>query len=147
MSFPDFVFRVAHGYPGKVPALAARMAKNVTTLQNKLNPNYPSHGINADEIEQILDLSDSNKAAAEFFAAKVGCVVFQPSEQQCSDIELLDAFMQVLQELGEFSAEFKQDFSDGNISQEEFDRIVKESDDVIARLLELRSRIGQLVSD
>ena len=146
MSLLDLAYRISHGYPGKVPALAARFEINVGTLQNKLNPNFPSNSLNIDEFEQIADMADANRRVADFFAKKAGCVVFQLAESGCSDLELLDSFMLVLKALGKFSDEFQRDFADGNISQVEFDRIVNESDDVITTLLELRGRIGQMVT-
>lgn len=147
MSFPDLIYNIAHDYPGKVPALAARMGKNKTVLQHKLDPDYPSHAINADEIERIIDLTHTNRQAAEFFAGKADCVVIAMLACAGSDMELLDSFMQVVAQLGEFSAEFQRDWADGRIDAREFARLTKESDDVIARLLELRNRIGQMVEE
>lgn len=145
MSFRDFLHRVGHSYPGKVPALAARMGEREKVLQNKLNPNMDTHHMNEDDIELMLDLADANRRAAEFFAHKSNCVVIPLIDAESTDMELLDAFLNVVRDLGEFSGEFQRDWADGKIDQREFNRLTKDTDDVIAHLLELRERIGQLV--
>jgi hypothetical protein len=145
MSFQDFVYRQAHQYPGKVPALAARMGKNTTVLQHKLNPNNTTHGINADEIEEVLDFTDGNMAAAEYFATKVGAVVVRLTEAPLSDMELLDEFMSALKELGEFSSVFQNSFADGRITPDEFKKIKKEALDVQRQLATCLQRIEALV--
>jgi hypothetical protein len=145
MSFPDLLYRIAHDYPGAVPALAARMYKNQTVLQHKLWPTFGTHHMNAPEIEQLLDFAGANRRAAEYFAHKSGCVLIQLPDVAESDMELLDGYMLIVKELGEFSAEFQRDFADGRIDAREFARIEKEADDVVARLLEMVARIKTLV--
>jgi hypothetical protein len=145
MSFQDFLYRHAHRYPGKVPAIAARMKKNPTVLQHKLNPNNTTHGINADEIEEMLDFTDGNMAAAEHFAAKVGAVVVRLTGTPMSDMELLDEFLSAVRELGEFSSVFQNSFADGRITPEEFKKIKKEAQDVQRQLATCVQRIESLV--
>jgi hypothetical protein len=146
MSFPDLLYRIAHQYPGAVPALAARMGKNQTVLQHKLNPNCSTHGINADEIEHLVDFSGSNLEVAEYFAGKVGAVVVKLADlPTVGDMELLDEFLGVLRELGELSAEFQHSWADGRITPQEFTRIRKEANDVQAQIITLLARIESLV--
>lgn len=145
MSFPDFLYRIAHGAPGAVPALAARMKKNVTVLQHKLNPNCSTHGVMAEEAEQILDFSNKNFEAAEYFAAKANAVVIPLIVCDGSDMELLDGFMDVVKELGEFSAEFQRDWADGRITEKEFKRLKDEATEVQARMISLMARIERLI--
>jgi hypothetical protein len=145
MSFPDFIYNVAHDYPGGVPALAARMNKNKTVLQHKLNPNCETHGINADEIERIVDMANANFAAAEHFAHKAGALVVQlPDMPQVGDMELLDEFMSIMAELGQLSAEFQRGYSDGQIDSDDLDRISKEATDVHSRLLSFMKRVESM---
>ena len=145
MSFEDFLYRVAHGYPGAVPALAARMGKNPTVLMHKLNPNTSTHGVMANEAEQIIDLTNSNFSAAELFAGKAHAVVVQLIECHGSDVELLDAFMDVIKELGMFSAEFQRDWADGHITPAEFRRLTKEAARFQSTILSFMARVEQLV--
>lgn len=148
MSFGDFLHRLGHAYPGKVPALAVRMDEKERVLQNKLNPNMETHHMNEDNIELMLDIiPDGNFLAAQFFARKGNGIVIHLIETGSSDMELLDCFIRAVNELGEFGAEFQRDFADGRITGREFERIVKESDEAIAAILELRERIGQMVEE
>jgi len=145
MCFADLLYRIAHAYPGGVVALAARMGKNSTVLQHKLNPNKSSHEVNAPEIDMISDLAEGNLQIAQYFADKAGAVVVMLPEIDCSDMALLDSFMSVVGELGEFSAEFQKAWADGSISPKEFQRLKKEAADVQSHMVALVNRIGQLV--
>jgi hypothetical protein len=145
MSFSHLLYRIAHAFPGKVPALAALMEKNSTVLMHKLNPNRTSHEINAPEIEMLADFADGNLAIAEYFAAKAGGVVVLMPDVNCSDMALLDSFMSVIGELGEFSSMFQNAWADGHITPEEFQRLKKEASDVQSRMVALLSRIERLV--
>lgn len=142
MSFQDFIYNVAHDYPGGVPALAARMNKNKTVLQHKLNPNCDTHGINADEVERIVDMADANFAAAEHFANKAGAVVvLLPKMPEVGDMGLLDEFMSVMAEIGQLSSEFQRSYADGEIDSNDLVRIAKEATDVHSRLLSFMKRV------
>lgn len=145
MSFRDFLHRVGHAYPGKVPALAARMGIREKVLQNKLNPNMETHHMTEDEIELMLDFADANRRVAQFFADKSDCLVIAMAPATSSDMELLDAYIHAVKKLAEFGAEFQSDFADGRIDNIEFARITRESDAAITAILELRERIGQMV--
>lgn len=145
MSLPDLFYRIAHDAPGAVPALAARMNKNPTVLMHKLNPNNNTHGLTINEAEHILDLTDNNLSAAEYFAAKAGALVVKIVECRGSDVEMLDAFMDVVKELGTFSAEFQRDFADGHITPAEFRRLTKEAVRVQSKLLSFMGRVEQIV--
>ena len=144
MNLTDLLHNMAHRFPGGVSSLEHRLGYKPNTLQNKLNPHNDAN-LFAREIEPIVGMLNGDMEIAMHFAGKAGCVVFKLAEKESSDIELLDAFARVLQKLGEFSGEFQKDYADGCLTRQEYDRIVKESDDVIARLLELRSRMEQMV--
>ncbi|MEZ0231883.1 MAG: phage regulatory CII family protein [Methylophilaceae bacterium] len=146
MSFPHLLYRIAHGFDGKVPGLAALMKKNETVLMHKLNPHKDSHGINAPEIEMMLDFTPAgNLQAAEFFAAKCNSMVLPLLDDKCSDMALLDSYVKVISELGEFSAEFQKAIADGRITKAEFKRLKKESSDVQMRMASLIDRISHMV--
>lgn len=145
MSLQDHLYRIAHDYPGAVPALAARMGRNPTVLMHKLNPNNTTHLLSINEAEQIIDLTDSNFATAQLFAAKCSAVVVQIAECHGSDVELLDAFMDVVKELGAMSAEFQRDWADGRITPAEFRRLTKEAARLQATVLGFMARVEQLV--
>jgi hypothetical protein len=145
MSFLDLCYREAHAYPGKVPSLAARMGKSPVILNNKLNANCDTNHLTVDDAELLLDFTNANKRAAEFFAGKAGCAVIQLPVGITSDMALLDGYMRVVSELGEFSTEFQKDFEDGVIDPKEFSRLESEAEQVIASLLEMVARISVMV--
>lgn len=142
MSFADLLYREAHAYPGKVPALAVRMGKSPVILQNKLNPCCTTNHMTVEDAEMLLDFTNSNLNAAEHFARKGGGVVIRIPQGAASDMELLDEYINVITALGEFSNEFQKDIADGVITQKEFERLTIDSDEVIAKL---RERCGQMV--
>lgn len=146
-SFPDLLYLIAHNAPGGVSALASRMDKNATVLQHKLNPNNTTHFINAPEIETMLDFLNANDQAAHFFAEKCNKLLIDKMVIDGSDMQLLDGFMEVVRELGEFSSEFQKAFADGHIDSKEFKRIAKEGNDVMAKMAGLMDRIHQLVDE
>lgn len=145
MSFPDLLYRIAHSYVGKVPALAARMGKNPTVLMHKLNPNKGSHGLNADEAELMIDFAEANEDVARYFADKANMLLIPKIMVDGSDMQMLDGFMDVVRELGEFSTTFQKDYADGRISADDYRDICKEGNDVIVKMASFLDRIGQMV--
>lgn len=122
------------------------MAMRPGILHNKLNPNTETAHINEDEIDVLLDMvPDGNFKAADFFAQRGGAVVIRLQPVSSSDIELLDAYMAVVARLGEFSGDFSQAFADGDISANEFEQLQADANVVIASLLEMLARVGQMV--
>jgi hypothetical protein len=121
------------------------MERNPTVLMHKLNPNNTTHCLTANEAEQIIDLTNSNLEAAQLFATKANAVVVQIVECHGSDVEMLDAFMDVVKELGAFSAEFQRDYADGRITPAEFRRLTKEAVRVQGSVLSFMARVEQMV--
>ena len=147
----DLAYRLARSHPGGITALGARMAPSQEkeksygqVLINKLNRNNSLNHLYADEFEQIVDLTNSNLAVAEYFASKANAVVVKLEECSGSDMEILDSFMSIIKEMGELSAEFQQRYADGNISQDDFLRITREARDVHVRLISFISRVEQI---
>jgi hypothetical protein len=143
-SFPDLLYHIAHGYPGKVPALAQRMGKVPGTLLKKLDPGTTSHGIDAEEIEMLLDFCSANGLVARHFADKADLLVIPKIIVDGSDMQLLEGFMEVVAELGEFSTKFTAAYADGNISWPEFMDLAKEGADVMSRMAGFIDRVKQL---
>lgn len=148
MNLEDLVYRIAHDYPGGVRPLASRMSDRdgyAQLLLNKLNPNISTNHTSVREMEQIVDITDKNLEAAQFFAAKANAVVIPLMVCDGSDMALLDGFMEVVKELGEFSAEFQKDWADGRITAREFQRLKAKAFDVQARMFAHVNRIEQIV--
>lgn len=147
MTFAHVLYRLAHAYPGKVPALASDMAKGEKVMGNKLNPNCTTHDLGAKhELEMLLDFTNGNLDAAEYFAAKANAVVMKlPDLPEMSDMALLDSFMQIMKELGEVSAAFQLAYADGNINKREFECIAAEIEDVFTRLFEFKAGVERVM--
>lgn len=60
MSPLDAAYHTAHGYPGGVRALAARIGMSPNVLQNKVNPNQESHHLTLAEAVTLMDVTDSD---------------------------------------------------------------------------------------
>lgn len=150
----DLAYHIAHGYPGGVRPLAMRMrpptpddpASNYgQVLTNKLNPNNATHHLLASELENMADMAGANITVADYFSRKCNAVVVQLEICNGSDVEVLDGFLAVMSEFGEFCAEFQKDWADGHLKPDEFQRLSKEARDVHVRLLSHMARIEQMV--
>lgn len=123
MNVKDAAYAIAHDYPGGVPALATRMGVSRNVLQNKLNPAVEYHKLTLDEAMRLQALTGDPRIL-HAMAEELGYVcVSLPGNSGGSDMELLDSFLTVLKDLGEFSAEFQDDWSDGKIKEDELSRL------------------------
>lgn len=93
MSIADAAYHTAHGYPGGVTALAARMGVPVGTLTHKVNPNNDSHHLRPDELLSLQYLS-GNAAVLHAMAAHLGytCTRAMPDQSGGNTVE---AFMRL----------------------------------------------------
>lgn len=146
-NLPDLLYSVAHGNPGGVVALAARLDKNPTVFQHKFNPNNSTHHLNPIEIEMVVDLCDANARFASFFADKAGKLLIDLVVTDGSDMCLLDGFLAVMKEMGDFSTEFQKAYLDHKIDAKEFKAIAREGRDVMSKMAGLLHRIEQVVED
>jgi len=147
MSFYSLLHNIAHRYPGKIPGLALDMNKKSSqALTNKLNPNTNDAHINPHEVEEMLDLAkDGNAEVARFFADKAGMLLIPMITMDGSDLELLDGYLDLVKQHGEFANELQAAYSDGRIDAKEWERIHKEGTDVMGRMAALMDRVKQMV--
>lgn len=143
----DLMYGIGHSHPGGVVALATRLDKGATVLQHKFNPNNSTHFLNPVEIEMTADLCNANDKLADFFAAKAGKLLIDLVVVDGSDLSLLDGFLGVMKEMGDFSTEFQTAYSDHKIDAKEFKAIAREGRDVMAKMAGLLHRIEQVVED
>jgi hypothetical protein len=145
MNISDAAYHTAHDFPGGVPALAVRMGMSQNVLQNKVNPSQEHHKLTLAEAVKLQALTGDMRIL-HAMAAALGHVALPLADlNTVSDMQLLDDFMHVIRELGEFSQEFQKDWADGRITPEEFERIKQEAYDVQARMAALLQRIESLV--
>lgn len=141
----DTIYRVAHNYPGGVNALAARMGQSKWVLQNKINPNCDTHFVRAEEAAQIADLADSDEIAKAYAARRGLICVHGPQYDGLSDQALLDLFLEMEKQKGEWAYECKQALEDGRIDAREFERIQKEYQEFVTASAEVMSRLESIV--
>ena len=147
MSITDTVYRVAHSYPGGIPALAARMDMSKHVLQNKVNPNNDTHKLSAEEAAQIADLADCDEIARAY-AERRNLVCIPVTEHQgASDMELIDLIIEMEKQKAEWLESIKKALSDGVIDPAEAKRIRKEYLEHVAAIAELTSRVEGMVTE
>jgi hypothetical protein len=117
MNLRDLLYHLAHDCVGGVVTLEARLRCKDKYLQNGLNPNMAeTHHVNVSVLEKMLDfIPNGNMEAAKFFASKANATVIPipVGMENVGDMELLDGFMNVVRELGDFSGEFQKSWADG----------------------------------
>ena len=143
----DTIYRVAHGYPGGIPALAARMGMNPGVLQNKVNPNCSTHKTSAEEAAVIADVTDADDIARAFAARRHMICVHLAQFDDISDQALLDLFLTLEKEQGNWSETIQKALADGTIYADEFAKIKKEFDEYCAAGAEVMSRLQSLVRE
>ncbi len=146
MTIKHLAYRVAHDSALGIASLAEAMGLSHQTLTNFLNVNSDTHNLNINRFEMLIDFSNGNLQAAEYFASKANAVVVPlPVDNIASDMSLLDAFMNSVIAGGEFAQEFNRAFADGRVTPREFETIKKTVHDAIASQLAILNRIEQVV--
>lgn len=143
----DAAFHTAHDFPGGVPALAQRMGDvSPNVLNKKVDPRLDTHHLRLDEAVKMQSISGDPRIlhAMAFTLHHVAIPV--PDIKDDGDMSMLDGFMDILKELGEFSTEFQKSWADGVIKPDELERIVAEANDVQGRLAMFVSRISSMVN-
>ncbi|SHL10947.1 Phage regulatory protein CII (CP76) [Nitrosospira sp. Nsp11] len=147
MSISDAAYRIAHGYPGGIPAMAARMRMSKHVLQNKVNPNCETHHLHAEELAEMADLANSDEAAQAFCARRNMLGVHVSSFEGVSDAALLDLFLSLEKEKGEWAVSVQKALADGVIDPPEFKRIEREFREYCVAGAEVMSRLQSLVQE
>lgn len=147
MTIKDVVYRVVHGYPGGVPAMAARMAISKHVLQNKVNPNNHTHHTNEEELEQIQAYADSDEIAKEFALQRGMICIRMPTFDGVPDAELLDLFLTLDKERGDLARAVQKSLADGVIDPKEFQHIDEQFREYMAASAELMSRLSSMVHE
>lgn len=81
LSVDDAIYHTAHGYPGGIAALAARMRVPVGTLTHKVNPQNTTHYLRPSELVAMMLFSD-NASVLHAMAAVMGYTVVKASPDQ-----------------------------------------------------------------
>jgi hypothetical protein len=151
MNLRDFLYHLAHDYPGGASELEVRTGAGKNYIQNGVAPSLAdSHHLNARVLEKMLDfIPNGNMEAAKFFALKAHATVIPipTSLGNVGDMELLDGFLNVTRELGEFSGEFQKSWADGRITSKEFELLKIQWHEMVAAGQLFMERVGSLVQE
>lgn len=139
------IYRVAHAHPGGIPALAACMGISKHVLQNKINLHNATHHVTVEEAATIADLTNTDDIAREFAARRnLVCIPMVPYDG-VSDGQLLDLFLSMEREKGEWMGSVQKALSDGMVDPHEFERIRSEGHEFCAAVAEVMSRLQSMV--
>jgi len=147
MNILDAAFHVAHDFPGGVVAMAARMGISQNVLNKKVDPRQDTHHLRFDEAVK-MGLIANDKRALNAHAQAHNCVVVQlPDLPDSGDMALLDGFMDIVNELGEFTKAFQEAYRDGKITSKEIKHISDEAADVQTRLAAFVLRLQEMAGE
>lgn len=146
MDLMDEIHEIAHGYPGGVEALAARMGKNPGTMRKKLLPNEDTHDLTVKELRKIVDYCDTDKIAQAFAADRGLICIKMPEFDQLSDKEILDLFLDLQAKQGEWAREISKAMQNGEIDWDELMSIRKEYEKFITAAAEVMNRLQSFMA-
>ncbi|MCC7006011.1 MAG: phage regulatory CII family protein [Ottowia sp.] len=143
-SVEDAAYHVAHDSKGGVGALAVRMGKSASTLQNKLNPSQEYHKVTLKEAAMITSLTGDHRIV-DAMASLIGRVsVPVPQLGDLSDGALLDLVGNLLSKQGQMFNEFTRRYADGDIDDEDFNALDVASDRIIQCVMEWKKRVEHI---
>jgi hypothetical protein len=139
MSVKDAVHRLVHRHPGGIPALAARMAVNPRTLQNKVNPNQPGHHVYIEDAELMTAITnDPEIAQALAFACGHVCI---PVLAAAGDGEIGSEIASVGKEFGDVMKATLDAIADGRVTARELATYDRQFHEFLAAAVKLRARL------
>lgn len=142
----DQIHEIAHGYPGGVEALAARMGKNPGTMRKKLLPNEDTHDLTVKELRKIVDYCDTDRIAQAFADERGLMCIKKPDFESLSDKEILDLFLDLQAKQGEWAREISKSMENGDINWNELVAIRKEYDEFITAAAEVMNRLQSFMA-
>jgi hypothetical protein len=147
MNILDAAFHTAHDFPGGVPALALRMGASANVLNKKVNPAQDAHHLRFDEAVKIGQITQDFRILEAHALSLNTVVVRLPDNLDHGDMALLDGFMDIVTELGQFTAAFQSAYRDGNLTCEEINGLVREAADVQSRLAGFVLRLKDMAGE
>ncbi|MDF3837124.1 phage regulatory CII family protein [Cupriavidus basilensis] len=142
MNIEDAAYRVAHDYPGGVPALAARMGvRSAAVLQNKLNPSQIQNHLTLREAFDITAMTGDPRIV-DTFASVIGRITVKlPQIGDLSDQALLDQAGKMISGMGSAFSEFTKRYEDGEICLNDLIVLTAMGHDLIQCVMEWIKRI------
>lgn len=140
MSAKDAVYRLAHAYPGGIPALAARMGISPNTLQHKVNPHAEGHHTYIEDAEAMTVFSQDPQIA-QALALACGHVCLPVAAVGRG--ELASEIASVGKEFGDVMQATLKALEDGKVTQRELAEFDKQFSEHLSAVVRLR---GELVA-
>jgi len=137
----DQIHEAAHSYPGGVEALAARMDRKPDTLRKKVLPTNDTHDLTVKELRTIVDYVDTDKIAIAFANERGLMCIEKPNFEGLSDQAILDLFLKLQKEQGDWAKEISKAMESGDIDWHEMEKIQKEYSEFVVAGAEIMSRL------
>ncbi len=139
MSIKTLIFRIAKDYG--IGRMAEDLGLNPSTFKNKVNIHMDSHNVYAQELELIADIADTDEVA-KYFAEQRGLMcIKKPDFEGLSDSAILDLFLALQKEQGEWANKISESLVDGKITWNELEDIQKEYNEFVVAGAEIMSRL------
>lgn len=135
MKLKRLLHQLVMGAADSVEVLCARMQqreqmldpfapkRSLQVLRNKLNPDSNSHHMTLEELDMLSEFTGADLPVANYFAQRAHAVCVPLPDADFGDMGLLDAFMDVSIQQGNFAIEFQKAWADGNISEHKYQRL------------------------
>lgn len=145
MSAKDAVYRLVHGYPGGVAAMAARMGVNAHSLQNKVNPNEPAAHTYIEDAEMMTAISgDAQVAQALASACGHVCLPVKPLPDLANK-ELAEKIALAGKEFGDVMAATLSAIHDGRVTQRELAEFDRQFLEQVSAAVAVRAELERMI--
>lgn len=141
MNVEDALYHAVHDYPGGAPALAPRLGKGASTLQNMADPRQATHQWNLRAFRNVLRFTGDVRPLQALCQENGGVFVPTPQIAAASTSELYHDLAKLAKEFGDVPREVEEAMADGKISPAERDRIEKQLFELIGQAAEFAKRI------
>lgn len=143
MSAVDAAYRLAHRYPGGVPALAARAGMSPNTLQHKLNPHCATHHLYIEDAELLTALTGAPDIAhALALACSHVCV---PVAAHAASADATQCIATLVREFADVAQAAADALRDGRVTRRELARYDEQFAELVSAAVELRERLAALM--
>lgn len=145
----DATAKAVQTYPGKIGALALRMAMSQQVLRNKLSPAVHTHQLTLDEFCDILEkLQEINSPLSELplqaICYRAGCVAVRLPDHGADSDELLDSIVAIFGTEGRLADNLRNALSDDQkISDRELGVLEEDIKRVLESVVTLRDKLRE----
>jgi hypothetical protein len=136
------VFRAMHAdlrhWPGGTTAVAEQLGKHAGVLCNKFNPDCLDHAPTLHDWLQVMELIGAKRAASAL-ALLVGQVAVDVPPAEDLPVDVVLAFLDVVQKAGALMSEAASDLADGRLDAQERERAAVVLDALLGAAMQMRA--------